>query len=244
MGEPTTPALSPLQRWIALTQQLRDRGYSQMNADETVHAMVPGLWLEAAAETSRLIGPDAVGQPGMVTKGDAMALPLDYNTRAALATHAPLTLWESREQARQTVAKITQPSTPRGAPAMTAYDDITHRAQALLDQGTCATLTEAKAQVCKAQPALYQRYRAEQQAARPPGAKAQRAPDYLVSKEERDHWAIVALRKIADALQAKTPSLTRDAALWQAQQSPQGEAYAKAYKDHRRELIAACGGRL
>ena len=53
MPSPDT-APSPLALWNARVQDLLARGYSSLNAYETVNKEYPGLWLEATAEAARL----------------------------------------------------------------------------------------------------------------------------------------------------------------------------------------------
>src|SRR5262245_58976921 len=122
---------------------------------------------------------------------------------------------------------------------MSASTELLTLMKQAIAAGECATMAEAYPLVMGRNPSLAKRHQAAPQAV----AKGTAPPPMLVSKEEREHWAILKLKALVDQRLAKyTTPLTPSAAWSQVLASDIGQHLTCAYDDHRAGLIAAARG--
>jgi len=78
--------MTPLEEWQALFTQKLAQGHSTLDAIDLINVEQPGLALAAKAEHALAACPDAVPHDTTLKEETTMALPLDYQTREALAS--------------------------------------------------------------------------------------------------------------------------------------------------------------
>jgi hypothetical protein len=120
---------------------------------------------------------------------------------------------------------------------MTPAEELLRLAKEALARGDAVTIAEAYTLVARQHPALYARYQVSPQ--QPVVKRQADPPPELVSKAEREHWAIVQLNAKVEAVLQQLPRLPRHSAYARVLKTPEGAALARAYDDHRRALITA-----